>query len=226
MRFGYLVAMESEYLPFLHKLGSEVGSEVVSGIDFVTFSSDCGEVVLAKSGIGEIAAASATALLIGHFGCGFIVNFGLVGALSPLAVGSIVVVNDVVLYDCDLTPFGSPLGQPAGLDRVAFPLRGVDGFNCGLSNGFPSVRLASGDKFVADSKLKEWIRSEFSADICDMEGAGVAIAAYRAGVPCTMIKLVSDGADEGAVEAYRSSKERAFDLAVDFVLSVLRRGAL
>ena len=220
MKVGFLVAMENEYFPFLTKLGFLVNTEVLCGIEFCMYSSDNGEIVLAKCGIGEIASSAATSLLIGHFGCGVIVNFGLVGALVDLPKGGVVLVKDVVHYDCDLTPFGRPLGEPAGLDVVAFPASLSD---FAIDSSFPLVRLASGDKFVADPERKEWIKANFSADICDMEGAGVAITAYRAGVPFIMIKLVSDAAGEGAVAEFTASKEKAFDFAVDFVLSVIAR---
>ena len=87
----------------------------------------------------------------------------------------------------------------------------------------PSVRLASGDKFISDSDIKSRLVTKFNANVCDMEGAGIALTCTRAHVPFSMIKLVSDGADEGAVETYQANKSLAFESAVDLVLSLMKK---
>ncbi len=218
MKIGFVVAMESEYEPFLSKLGLLQGVEVVAGVEFCIFCQGPRVVVLAKCGIGEIAAASATALLIGHFSCDYIFNFGLVGSLDGSIPRSLVAIRDVVHYDSDLTPFGHPLGAPA--DRKDAYIKADLKLLGHLEKlGLSSCRLASGDKFIADSKIKNLLKSEFSANVCDMEGAGVALTASRAKIPFAMIKLVSDGADEGAVKEYSLNKGAAFDFAVNAVVN-------
>lgn len=221
MKIGFLVAMEDEYEPFLSFLGKHECSAKVSGIDFELYTSGDNTIVLGKCGIGEIASAAATSLLIGYFDCEYVVNFGLVGSLNGRELGSLVCVKDVVHYDCDVTAFGYALGQPAGSKEVYFKtdaeVRGT------LLSHLPAVRLASGDKFISKTEIKNRLVAKFSADICDMEGAGVAITCSRAGVPFTMIKLVSDGADESAAETFRANKSNAFGSAVTLVLSLLQR---
>ena len=224
MRIGFVVAMDAEYVPFLEGLGALLETTVVVGVEFCKYDYHGKTIFLAKCGIGEIAASTATALLIGHFGCERIVNFGLVGSLRPdLKGGSILLVGDVVHYDCDVTAFGHALGAPvdmsspfihSDLDMIARL------FTDTPAGVLPVVRLASGDKFVADSAFSNKIRSDFSADICDMEGAGIAIVCARAGVPFTMIKLVSDGADEAATGDFAVSKSTILSHSFDLVFSV------
>lgn len=218
MKIGFVVAMENEYEPFLHSLGELVLSERVAGMEFCVYSDNNREVVLAKCGIGEIAAAAATALLVGKYACQYIFNFGLVGSLDGRQARSLVAVRDVVHYDSDLTAFGHPLGAPNDLPS---PFIAAD--NALLAKltkqGIAAVRLASGDKFIADERLKNKIKSDFSANICDMEGAAVALTAARAGVPFTMIKLVSDGAGESAAESFEANKAKGFSFALSIVLS-------
>lgn len=224
MKIGFVVAMDAEYAPFLDKLGSLVETAVVAGVEFCRYFYGEKEILLAKCGIGEIAASTATALLIGHFGCERIVNFGLVGSLrSDLKGGSVVLVKDVVHYDCDITAFGHKLGAPADL-ASPFLLSDLDmvtrltaAFDGGV---LPVVRLASGDKFIADSAFSAKIISDFSADICDMEGAGIALVCVRAGIPFAMVKLVSDGADEGATDDFTASKNALLSHSFDLVFSV------
>ena len=221
MNVGFVVAMESEYVPFLSKLGKFVDSEVLAGIEFCKYELYDRTIFLAKCGIGEIASSAATALLIGRFGCRYIVNFGLVGSLDGASCGEIALVRDVVHYDCDITAFGHQLGAPADIDDPFIladqkMVRSLERFK------LPVLRLASGDKFVADPALNSKIKTDFSANICDMEGAGVALTCARAHVPFTMIKLVSDGANDNATEDFKLAKERTFGRAFDIVLAVIR----
>ena len=219
MNVGFVVAMDSEWAPFLGKFGALLETECVSGIEFCRFSYKNKSIFLAKCGIGEIAAASATTILIARYGCEYIVNFGLVGALgSAYRGGSCVVVRDVVHYDSDITAFGHPLGAAADMPSPFVPadLAMVKRLTGEFS--LPIVRLASGDKFISDSAFSDKIISDFSADICDMEGAGIALTCARAQVPFIMIKLVSDGADEGAVSSFEAAKQVIVSRCFDVVL--------
>ena len=42
---------------------------------------------------------------------------------------------------------------------------------------------------------KDRIVSTFGADVCEMEGAAIAQAAFVAGVPFAVVRAISDGAD-------------------------------
>lgn len=220
MKVGFVVAMEKEYEPFLSSLGELKETVVLCGIEFCTYFSGDNCVILAKCGIGEIAASSAVSLLIGAFGCDYILNFGLVGALtSSLSEKAIVAVDSVVHYDSDITAFGHPLGAAADMsspfllsDRKLLSV---------LSDKLPAVRLASGDKFIADNARRNQIITDFSADICDMEGAGIALTCVRSGVPFTMIKVVSDSADDGAEATYMKNKLGGLEFALDVVLGAI-----
>ena len=162
MNVGFVVAMDEEYRPFLDKLGALLDTWVVAGVEVCRYAFEDKDVFLAKCGIGEVASAAATAVLIGRFDCTYIVNFGLVGALDP-AIHGLVCVRDVVHYDCDITAFGHALGAPADIDDPYIPAC-ADARSVLSSFDLPAVRLASGDKFVADPVLAQKIRSDFSAE--------------------------------------------------------------
>ena len=220
MNVGFVVAMDAEYSPFLSRLGKLLETKVVCGIEFCRYEYHKKTVFLAKCGIGEIASSAATALLIGYFECVYIVNFGLVGSLDGRPFGTVTAVRDVVHYDCDITAFGHLLGAPADIDD---PFLRTDRKMLALLAQLdtPLVRLASGDKFIADPAVSAKIKEDFSAEICDMEGAGIALVCTRARVPFTMIKLVSDGADDNATSSFEKVKARAYENAFDLVLSVI-----
>ncbi|WP_232676913.1 nucleosidase [Nocardioides sp. R-C-SC26] len=65
-------------------------------------------------------------------------------------------------------------------------------------DGDPTVTLASGDVFVADPLVRE--RLAETAQLVDMEGYAVALAAASFGARVTLVKHVSDNADETAWE--------------------------
>ena len=58
--------------------------------------------------------------------------------------------------------------------------------------------LASGDTFVADPVRRRELARH--AHLVDMEGCAVAHVSTEFGVPCRLVKAVTDNADEGAME--------------------------
>ena len=53
---------------------------------------------------------------------------------------------------------------------------------------------------MADPKQKSALNQNFGAEICDMESAGVLFTCKFNGVPCLMVKCVSDSLIGGANE--------------------------
>ena len=52
------------------------------------------------------------------------------------------------------------------------------------------------------------------AQLCDMEGYAIAFVAQHFGIPCTLIKQVSDNADDAAADTWVDAVDRgAQDLA-------------
>ena len=62
------------------------------------------------------------------------------------------------------------------------------------------VVCASADKFVDGQEAKNALHEKYGADICEMESAAVVLTCNRSGVPCLLIKTVSDGLMGGAEE--------------------------
>lgn len=65
-------------------------------------------------------------------------------------------------------------------------------------DGGADIALASGDVFVSDPTVRATLAEH--AHLVDMEGYAVAWAARRAGVPVTLLKHVSDNADDTAFD--------------------------
>ena len=63
-------------------------------------------------------------------------------------------------------------------------------------------RVASGDQFVAEKALKEKIIATTQGLCTEMEGAAIAQAAYRNGIPFVILRAISDKADDSAEMDY------------------------
>ena len=56
--------------------------------------------------------------------------------------------------------------------------------------------MATGDVFVADADLRRQIRERTGALVVEMEGAAVVRVAQEAGIPCLLVRSVSDAGDD------------------------------
>ena len=167
-------------------------------------------------GAGEISAASATQHLIDVYGVDMILNYGVVGGLvKKMELGKTVVVNGIVHYDYDVSSVdGVEKARYADLpSRYISPERSLVIKAQYVERSLEAVVCASGDKFVVDPAMKEMLHTEYNAEICDMEAAGIALTCARNGRPCLLIKTVSDTVSGGADE-YWANKERSADLCL------------
>jgi len=222
MKLAVITAMEKEALPLFQRLGQAVGDETVAGVHTRIFVYRNVYLYMVQCGVGEILASSATQLVIDRYKVDYIVNFGYAGSLTDkLKAGDLVLIDKVIHYQYDLSALDNvKIGQYSGRSQVFFKLTQStrDNMNQLLDSPLPVVTLASGDKFVADSRTKKYLHETFGASVCDMELAGIAITALRNGIHIASIKLVSDGADENAAKEFNSVPNRGI-AAAEFVFT-------
>lgn len=70
----------------------------------------------------------------------------------------------------------------------------------------PAARLTTGDSFIGDAATRDRLAAD--ADLVDMEGHALAFVAQRFGVPITLIKQVSDHADNPSSVAWEDAARR------------------
>ena len=137
------------------------------------------------TGIGKVAAATATtdALLSRRDGSELVVfNIGTVGALHD-GLGGLFLPSTVINHDMN-----GDVIRALGYDpRDVLHVERGDG-----------TVLASGDAFISDPETRRRLGER--AQLVDMEGYAVAYACQRLGVPVRLVKHVSDGADESALD--------------------------
>lgn len=228
MRILILTAMEEETLPVVAKLGNVLADEVVSGVKIKQIVTPDHTIYLATSGIGEIRAALAVQLAVDLFDIEAVLNFGYVGSLDKtLKVGELVIVERAVHHQFDITAVNNiPLGVYDGKTTPYFyaDKELAERIQNKLPAPLRRVTAASGDKFVADSETKEFLRDTFFADICEMEIAGICLAAERNDIPVFSMKVVSDCADEDATESFGEVLEKGlskYEKVLPEILSAL-----
>ena len=211
-KFAIIAAMNEEYELLKKYFGDRVESEKYGLFEVDVYEKNDKKIYFVKSGVGEIHAAAATQYVILRYGVDCVFNFGLAGGLDEDGeIGGIYIVKGVVHYDFDTGALDdTPAGKYSCFDTTVIEtdenLRKIAGK---LLPGAKEGICASGDKFVADEKFKEYLRENFGASVCEMESAGILFTAKNANVPCLIIKAVSD---KGASpEEFREFLKRSND---------------
>lgn len=167
------------------------------------------DVVVVQCGVGKVNAAMCAQILCSCYGVTHLVNTGIAGSLcADLDIGDLVVSRDAMYHDFDCNAFGYPSGKVPGMDVIAFPadetmmgyaFAAAEAVNPGHTR---IGRVASGDQFVAEKALKEKIIATTQGLCTEMEGAAIAQAAYRNGIPFVILRAISDKADDSAEMDY------------------------
>lgn len=218
---GMVVAMDKEVRPFLDKFGKNVKETTVGGYDVFECDINSKKVYLIKSGIGEIYASGATAILTSVYNADIILNFGVCGSLKDdISVYESVVISGVVHYDFDLSKIdGTKVGQYPGYDVVIKTNEELIEMAIKLNDSLKPAICASADKFVDGEDFKKQLVADFKVDVCDMECAGVLLTSLKANVPALIIKAVSDG--KGGAEEFNRRVNKASSVYLDTLKNII-----
>ena len=227
-RFGIIGAMELEVALLKEKLeGTTITKK--AGMEFFQ-GRICGtDVVVVRSGVGKVNAAVCTQILADVFGVDAIINTGVAGSLdAQIDIKDLVVATDVMHHDVDATLFGYAQGEVPQLGVVSFPadeelaqLVEKAHEKAGLGSRIFRGRVVSGDQFIVSKEKKNWIRETFEASCTEMEGAAIAQAAYLNGIPFTVIRAISDKADESATMDYPTFEHQAAEQSALLLIEML-----
>lgn len=222
-KIGLVAAMAKELKVFLEKLGKESAKFEEKGFCVYLFNDKDKELYVTDSGVGEVSSAIATQMLIDRYEVEGIVNFGVCGSLdSALDVSEIVFGESVYHFDRDTSKLD---GCEVGF-YTEYGTKFLSAQNEMLKTAkdiaphIESVRIASSEKFVADSTLKTALRAN-GAKVCEMEALGVLLTAKRNDVPCLLIKAVSDKADEEACMSFNEMLDSAMRKCSEFIFDLL-----
>lgn len=229
MVIGIIGAMKEEVSALIGML-KEKETKTIAGRDFHYGKMEGKDVIVCQSGVGKVNMALCAQALIDEFHPDCLVNTGLAGALvDDIKIGEIVLATDTVEHDVKVEAFGYPIGQVPQMDIFAFPcddsIRKTAKEACEYAN--PSLRvfegrIVSGDEFIGDATRKIFLRDNFKALCCEMEGAALAHVCYLNKVSCLVFRIISDNAecpeDEDRFE--EKAAAHSIDLLTEFVKRV------
>ncbi|MDB5746344.1 MAG: hypothetical protein JWP72_1192 [Massilia sp.] len=207
------------------------------------------DAVCVLSRIGKVAAAMTATTLVEKFGVTHILFTGVAGAGDKtVQVGDIVVAESLVQHDMDASPLFPRFEVPlTGLTH--FPAdhqigtRLVDAAQAFLDRDFeeaidtrekavfglirPRIHrglVASGDQFVNDREHINRLNDALPGLVAvEMEGAAVAQVCYELGVPCGVIRTISDNANENAATDFMRFVK---SVAAQYAFHIVRRFCL
>lgn len=198
---GLIGAMAVEVEALEGLLGDR--SETQIGMDtFVSGTLFGQQAVLAVCGPGKINAALCAQNMILHFHPQWVLNLGVAGAGEEgVSIGDMVIATCAVQHDVDTSPLGDPVGMVSKINLVEIPCDAeLRNRLITAAREIPGVRMhegviATGDQFIHDGDTRARIHQRFHALAVEMEGGAVAQACYMHGVPCGVLRSISDQAD-------------------------------
>jgi adenosylhomocysteine nucleosidase len=174
---------------------------------------------------GKVAASATAATLLHVFNITELIFTGVAGAIDPtLKIGDVVVSKRLVQHDMDARPLMERFEIPLlGLTYLECGEESINRIKAAIAPLFldgtlqenigknvlaefgidtPNLHIgdiASGDKFFAAESQKQQLSEALPTVLCvEMEGAAVAQVCYEHKVPFTVIRTISDTADENS----------------------------
>ena len=208
MKLGIIGAMKVEVETLVEQLENPV-SKTIAWSTYYEGKLEGLDVVVVQCGVGKVNAAMCAQTLCNLYGVTHIVNTGVAGSLkTELDIGDLLVSQDAMYHDFEVTALDYPHGKVPGMDVVAFPaderlmtlaFAAAESVNPGHTK---MGRVASGDQFICRKEQKDQIIANTGASCTEMEGAAIAHTAYRNGVPFVILRAISDKADDSAEMDY------------------------
>ena len=225
-KIGIIVADADEFAPLEEKIKKgEYTEKAFLKRKILEFKIDGAEVCAILCGIGKVNAAAGTAHLV-DIGCEIILNYGLSGGINGIRRGELCLCTEFLEHDFDLTTIGYKPCEKPGQESYIF--KSDKRLNSLIQSLLPEIKegvAATGDRFVCDSGLRDFLKEEFGAMCCDMETAAIAYVCEYAGVPFAAVRRVSDDAGETALESYREMNTSGETVISDFILECAKAAA-
>ncbi|NVK74798.1 MAG: 5'-methylthioadenosine/S-adenosylhomocysteine nucleosidase [Oceanospirillaceae bacterium] len=205
---GLIGAMDEE-VAVIKGWMTDVREQTIAGCDFFTGHFEGKDVVLLKSGIGKVNAAVSTTLLLSEFKPEYVINIGSAGGFDlDLRVGDVVISDQVVHHDVDVTAFGYVMGQvpnmPATYAADENLIRQAKAALQAVTDVQAKVGLiGTGDSFMSDPTRVDSVRATFPELVAvEMEAAAVAQVCFKFGTPFVVVRSLSDIAGKESPQSF------------------------
>ncbi len=232
-RIGIISAMDNEVALLLKE--AEIDHvDTIGGIDFHVGTLHGQPVVIMRSGIGKVMAASALTAMLNNYPISRVIFTGIAGGvgdetqvLDQVIATRLVqhdygtITNDGFVWSSGVT--GAEMGEKdfytCDPDLVDLAYEAAV-LVVGKEHVFKGT-IATGDQFVASEEYVRRLQRDFDAIACEMEGASIAAVCTQYGVPFVVIRAMSDKADGNAHESIDNMGDLAADNSSRIVIQML-----
>lgn len=228
MILGIIGAMAEEVQSLKDEMSID-RKEVKAQMEFYAGTLWGNKVVVVTCGIGKVNAAVCAQILADDFNVDKVINVGIAGGIGEnVEPGDVVIADNLVQHDIDTSAFGDPIGQIPRLDTFDFKcdaelinLAKSAAENLSGNKSFTG-RIVTGDQFIADTGKIRWLKDQFNALACEMEGGSIAHVCYLNNIPFVVIRSISDNANTGAHMDYEKFKPIAISNSVNILRNMLQ----
>ncbi|MCQ2754186.1 MAG: 5'-methylthioadenosine/adenosylhomocysteine nucleosidase [bacterium] len=192
-------------------------------------------IIIAKSGVGKVAASCCTQYIINEFEPDFIINTGVAGGVGKgLNIGDIVIAESFIQHDFDASALGYAKGYICNgienqkptvfysdkklvekMETAALKTLSKESVHIG--------RIVSGDTFVATVEKKAELKKLFNATAAEMESAAIAHSCSLNNIPCVAIRAISDLADGTKIENYPEFEIKTAQISAQIIKNLLSK---
>lgn len=227
MKIGILGALEQE-IELLQAHMENKATYQHGQLHFIQGTLHNTEVILVRCGVGKVAAAIAASTLIEHYSPDFLVNTGSAGGFdASLNIGDVVIANEVMHHDVDVTHFGFEPGQvfdmPARYQCDARLIQAATQAAKKLDHLVTKQGLiCTGDAFIGSDESAAKLRQQFpEMSAVEMEGAAIGQACFTLNTPFVVIRSLSDIAGKTSTVSFQTYLEKAGKISAQMVLGMI-----
>ncbi|MBR1747597.1 MAG: 5'-methylthioadenosine/adenosylhomocysteine nucleosidase [Clostridia bacterium] len=230
---GIISAMENEIAALVKEAKIDRIDEI-SGEKYYVGTLKGQNVVITKSGIGKVYAASGSTILLNSYRISKVIFTGIAGGVAEgTNVLDEVIATRLLEHDYGLLSnegfvwrsgdpgFGNQAGEYYYCDETLVNLAYAKAVEVlGAEHVFKGT-VATGDQFIANETYVSMLRQDYDAYACEMEGAAVAKICIANDKPFVVIRALSDKADGKAHDSYANFGDVAADNSCRIVLALL-----
>jgi adenosylhomocysteine nucleosidase len=224
---GILAALPQELGDLIEAMRAESGVRTITHgqRDYHLGTVHGASCVVTLARVGKVAAATTVSALIHAFDVEAVVFTGVAGGVgADVRIGDIVVADALLQHDLDASPLFPRFEVPLlGMSRFAADVALAERLAAAcerfvVEEGAASAKrfgtreprvhrglIISGDQFVASAAGVQALRDALpDALAVEMEGAAIAQVCHEYGVPCAVVRTISDTADDHATQSFVS----------------------
>ena len=220
-------AMEEE-VASLKSMMHRQSEQTIANCHFIQGKLENKDIILLQSGIGKVNAAMATTILLATYKPTVVINTGSAGGFADdLEVGDIVISDEVVHHDVDVTAFDYEYGQvpsmPPRFKADERLIKKVKDVNDTLHLKSRIGLIATGDSFMSDPERVTEIRQRFPDMLAaEMEAVAIAQVCYQYEIPFVVIRALSDIAGKKSEISFDEFLDTAARNASNFIVEFLK----